>query len=149
MKALLALLLVTWAQADEKTVPLPSGPNRAKVFLLDGGCVMAYAEGKRFEFSIRLAELRRAPKWSEEDENPPLSIRRAEKIAKGKLKALLVDPENWTRDDIVLKQSGLGDRWFYVVEFTKPVEGDNELQRMRVVVLMDGTVPEPIQSKSP
>jgi hypothetical protein len=110
----------------------------------------ASSEGKKFEFSVGYVEVRRTPPWSRDNDNPPLSPLKAEDLAIKKLGVLLKDSSGWTCQEIKLTNCGDGSHWFYVVEFMKSLEDPISLplQRMLVVVLMDGTIPEPKVTKT-
>jgi len=110
----------------------------------------ASSEGKQFEFSVGYVEVRRTPAWSRDNDHPPLSPLKAEELAINKLGMLLQDSSGWTCQEIKLTNCGDGLHWFYVVGYTKSLEDpfSQPLQRMLVVVLMDGTIPEPKITKT-
>jgi len=105
-----------------------------------------YAEGLRFDFPLDSKILLRTPVWEEGQENPPLAPRKAESLAKTKLKRLLKAPEKWSRAEIVLIDSGDNSHWYYVVEFENRSGNGTLPPNMRIVVLMDGSIPEPRQT---
>lgn len=122
-------------------------PIKAQQILKEIG-VYGYAEGMRFEFSFG-GIVRRTPAWEEGKEHPPLSPRKAEMLAKEKLKKLLKDPGKWSRSEIILNDSGDNRHWYYVVQFENHIGTGTQPPSMKIVVLMDGTIPEPTMVKYP
>jgi len=120
---------------------------RAELVLLEIE-ISGYAEGLRFSFSVGDV-VRRTPAWKASEEYPPLSPRRAETLATKKLKDLLNDPEKWSRGKIILTDSGDNIHWYYVVEFENHIGEGTQPPKMRIVVLMDGTIPEPLSARYP
>jgi hypothetical protein len=102
-----------------------------------------FADGKRFDFTIRSRDLFTTSEWRSDQEHPALSPRKAEKLAISKLRTLVKNPEEWSREEIILQDSKFRNRWFYIISFAGRVEADKSIPRMIVVVLMDGTTPEP------
>ena len=95
-----------------------------------------------FNSNLKIPRLRATPEWTQAQENPPLSARKAIVAAgliMGKLApygpgAKLAPP--------TLKLRENNGRWFWVVYFT-PEDGRRFNSTFPVVVLMDGTAIEP------
>jgi hypothetical protein len=100
--------------------------------------------GKRFDFEVTREQLLRAPPWAADQDSPPLSPRRAERLAATKLHELVSNRNAWERKQIILENMGDGVHWIYIVEYSRVGEilGGLSLP-FRVVILMDGTVIEP------
>ncbi len=102
-----------------------------------------YGERKRFDYSFDTPRLAATPEWKSDQENPPLSPRKAEKLAMMKIQALLKKSKCWHRAEIVLQDSGDERHWFYVIKYDRDGGSVPQPVSMVVVVLMDGTIPEP------
>lgn len=96
-------------------------------------------DGKQFEFTVTTRLLENCPEWLSEQENPPLSARRALAIASDYLPRLVTNAEAWKAGDIRLRP--VRDKWVYVVEFSERREGVKT--PFSIVVLMNGEVVEP------
>ena len=98
-------------------------------------------DGKKYEFSISDADLQKTPAWPPNQDNPPLSPRRAIDIASTYLATLLPNGKDWRLDRVSLKP--IENRWIYLVEFLEPLRGDLQGQQtssgFQIVVLMNGT----------
>lgn len=102
-----------------------------------------YHDGKRYGFEVTPEKLEKSPSWGDDEENPPLPVRRAIEAASAYLKKLMPDAEKWRRSGIKLMP--LGEKWVYVVEFTEPPpEGTMEhlSSPFGIVVLMSGEAVE-------
>jgi hypothetical protein len=102
----------------------------------------SYAEGKRFDFEVTREQLLKTTAWKAEDDFPPLSPRKAEKLATIKFGKLIKNTKGWERERISLQTIGDNERWFYVVEFSHH-GSDGPPPYFKIIVLMDGTVIEP------
>ena len=120
------------------------------LFLLGCLCTVAYAQdyvakfnsfhdGKQFEFTVTSKLLENCPEWLSEQDNPPLSARRALAIASDYLPKLVSNAEAWQVRDIRLRP--VRDKWVYVLEFSERREGVQA--PFMIVVLMNGEVVEP------
>src|SRR5215831_3659446 len=100
----------------------------AAMFLVAGSlCVAAlsqdsaavfssYHAEKRYDFRVSRDEIARAPKWTDDQPNPPLPARRADAIATDYMRELFPDDvDQWRRGKIVLVP--VAGNWVYVVEF--------------------------------
>jgi hypothetical protein len=94
-----------------------------------------------------------SPSWDGDQENPPLSARKAINLA-NKLKDKLVKDSDdwvWKFDSADLRQ-GYQDRWYWLVSYEGHFEKgalDGVPPTLRLVVLMDGTVVQPRLQKTP
>ena len=104
-----------------------------------------YVDGQKYTFKVSADELQHQPSWSPENEDVPLSARKAVEIARTNLARILKAPEQWLLDDITLSRMG-NDRWIYEVYFLCPGEDcgrpDSDWTFM-IYVKMDGTIVEP------
>ena len=109
-----------------------------------------YQTNRHFMVWAEDGALRRAPPWKPEAENPPLSPRKAMRLADVKKRQLVKDRAdfNWRLRSIELVP-GDGDRWFWLVNYEeqprlRPGTGaSGPWSELRLIVLMDGTVVEP------
>ena len=87
--------------------------------------------------------LANTPIWSNDDDNPPLSAKRAREIATRKMAVMTKGLEhfNWRLTSLSLER--IGDGWFWLVTYTSPPTDTARALPIRIVVLMDGSVVEP------
>ncbi len=101
--------------------------------------------GKKYEFHISDQELQRTPAWAANQENPPLSARRAIDAAAKELAMLLPNGKDWRLSEVTLRQ--IEDRWVYLVTFLEPLRGDDAARQLssgfQIVVLMNGVAVMP------
>lgn len=102
--------------------------------------------GKKYEFHIADQDLEKTPAWPANQENPPLSPRRAIDIATKQLASILPNGKDWRLYEVTLRP--VGDRWVYLVQFLEPLRGDANNGRQlssgfQLVVLMNGTAVSP------
>jgi hypothetical protein len=101
--------------------------------------------GKKYEFHISEQELQGTPAWPDNQENPPLSARRAIDSASKQLATLLPNGKDWRLYEVTLRQ--IENRWVYLVTFLEPLRGDGAGQQLssgfQIVVLMNGTAVMP------
>jgi len=111
------------------------------------------ANGNHYEFTVTKADIANTPIWSHKSEDPPLSWRRAEQIARTDLERLLPDGKAWLVREITLAQLGDDVHWLYLVTFEPPPighPGEKDPDFMRIIVLMDGkTGPPTVTPVSP
>jgi len=102
------------------------------------------ADGKIFELEIPADRILRTPTWDIIDDTPPLPVGRATRLATEQFRRLVGHPEQWKRDRIILKEYGGSGHWVYIVAFrpVNPKSGSDV--PFEIVVLMDGTVGEPV-----
>jgi hypothetical protein len=106
-----------------------------------------YAFGKSYTISVTREALRRAPAWDESAENPPLSARRALKLATECQRALVAAPADWEWHLMYLGLRQNNGRWYWLANFEAyPTRHafDGVAPNLYVAVLMDGTVVKPV-----
>ena len=113
---------------------------------------LSYVRGERWTVNVSECDLKELPRWSEADEAPPLSPRKAIQAARTLLRTLVADADSWRLDAVRLKP--LGQEWIYVVEFyepspvpARPIVGP--VPPLNIVVLMNGVAPIPMRSPWP
>ena len=78
----------------------------------------SYGFGKRYSVTITEQALKNAPAWKEDVENPPVSARRALKLAAEMKDKLVSDDKDWKW---VLEAASLvqnkGERWYWQVSY--------------------------------
>src|SRR5262245_3664237 len=67
--------------------------------------------------SLTCADLEAAPRWLEQQEQPPLSPRAAIAAAKAALPQLVDNPAQWSFASVELKPMIVPETWIYVVQF--------------------------------
>lgn len=102
--------------------------------------------GKKYEFRIPDQDLQKAPAWPPNQDNPPLSARRAIDAAKNEIATLLPNGKDWRLYEVTLRQID-NTHWVYLVQFLEPLRGNGNGQQLsngfQVVVLMNGTAVMP------
>jgi hypothetical protein len=146
MKALVIAHVLGVAAVGAEPIPMPGlkEPSAPSGYTRTGSwerSVAGYAEGSVFYYSLGHL-VGRTPAWERGDEHPPLAARKAEEIATKELSKLLTAPGAWSCSAITLERSPLKDRWYYIVKFENQHDSTSRGVGMRVVVLMDGTVPK-------
>jgi hypothetical protein len=116
----------------------------------------SYAYGKRFAFTIKEPDIAMAPAWKADSENPPLSPRKALRVASDKLKELVPNTTNWTLKSLNLRPwQEDGSRWYCgaVFEANPRREKSSDLftsdgnpRSIRIPVLMNGASAVPVIS---
>ena len=99
----------------------------------------SYRGGNRYDSRIARDELTKTPAWRDDEQNPPLSARRAELVAAEYLQHLFGNVDKWTLNEIALRS--IGDRWVYAISFTEPAPpgvADHASSPFRIIVRMDG-----------
>jgi len=108
-----------------------------------------------FKVTVTGSAIGRTPKWNEQDENPPLSARRAIKLADNLRAKVVKDHEEWKwhleHASLTPFSESPQGRWYWEISYyaARPVYTGphNELH---LAVLMDGTVVEPeIKKREP
>jgi len=121
------------------------------VFLCGGPPLLAqthesYGIGKRYIVTISEEALRKSPAWDADAENPPLSARKALKLADEKKAKLVQDSKSrkWELQAIALMPGG-DDKWYWLVHYeARPRVGGTGINPfLRLAVLMNGTVIDP------
>jgi hypothetical protein len=104
--------------------------------------------GSKYEFHISDQDLQATPTWLPNQDNPPLSARRAIDIATNQLVSLLPDGKDWRLYEVTLRP--IDNRWVYLVQFLEPLRsaGGQQLSSgFEIVVLMNGVAVMPHISK--
>ncbi|MCE0497118.1 MAG: hypothetical protein LV481_04140 [Methylacidiphilales bacterium] len=103
------------------------------------------SQGQTYNYIITEGMLDKSPAWTNSD-NPPLSLKSAEAIAQ-KYAAKEWPSQKLKVMTISLIWAKLVDRWYYeiIMESPDPMEGPGSTYE--VVILMDGTIVEPVKSK--
>jgi hypothetical protein len=111
----------------------------------------SYADGRRFRIVISSAQIKKAPEWRADEENPPLSARKAIKLANALKERLVKDDDDykWVLESVRLTPTEEGWFWMVAYESQKLRSGFSSGPKtgLRLAVLMDGTVPEPTVTK--
>lgn len=99
----------------------------------------SYYSGNRYDFRLTHEQLFNTPAWLEDEPNPPLSPRMAQKSALSYLRTLFDSAAAWRLEEIKLVP--VTERWVYVVSFTAPPPSNiSEYMStpFSIVVTMDG-----------
>jgi hypothetical protein len=112
---------------------------------------------KSYYSPVTDAALMKTPAWNAKvDENPPVSARRAIELAVAVKNRLVKDVGDWKwgyhRVRLEYKDiPSVGRRWYWRINFEAWFDGmpPEVAPRVDVVVLMNGTTIEPVESKSP
>ena len=124
------------------------------IFLLAPAYVCAdisyssYAFGKRYEVTFTFEALDKTPKWGEDDENPPLSARKALKAANKMKDSLVKDAKGfkWRLVSLDLTPAD-GERWYWIAHYKALTQkGTGRPPSLKLVVLMDGRAVKPVIS---
>jgi hypothetical protein len=104
-------------------------------------------DDKHYEFTVTDADIARTPVWAASADFPPLSARKAQDIARREMQKLLGGGKQpWELRETTIANMGDGMHFVYVIQF-EPLndgQGCTMCDFMRILVLMDGTVPKPI-----
>jgi hypothetical protein len=114
--------------------------------LVDSYSASGKMDDKHYEFKVSQADILRTPIWKPDADFPPLSARKAQEIARREMQALLGSrKEQWMLRETTIADMGDGMHFVYVVQFEPPL-GVSCIgcEFIRILVLMDGTVPKPI-----
>ena len=114
----------------------------------------SYYGGNVYTSVLAPGQVPRAPQWSPSDDNPPLSARKAARIATALLYKLLPDAPAWTLHEITLQPVFNQGKWVYVVFFwnQSPHRADDpdhssSIPTMKFYVLLSGKAIEPSVTK--
>lgn len=92
--------------------------------------------------------LARTPEWKDGDKDPPFSPLKALNLAEAKRKELVKDSDDWVWELSTTSTTRIkGDRWYYEVHFHAEFQGGASTGSppgLVLIVLMDGTIPEPV-----
>jgi hypothetical protein len=106
---------------------------------------VSYAFGKQYAVTISREALENSPAWKDDVDNPPLSARKAIKLAEELKNALVKDSKEY-KWKLVSAELHPGDKWFWLINYEAKFQlGDSSgiPNNLRLVVLMDGTVIKP------
>ena len=113
----------------------------------------SYARGRRWDFTITVAALEKAPTWREDEASPPLSPRDAISIAARQLGTFVRDSEHWRLTALTLQPLAGDGNWIYVVRYAEPLpqEGVGSFSGgwFEIPVLMDGRTVTPTEQRWP
>jgi hypothetical protein len=100
---------------------------------------------KEYQFKASEADILRTPIWKPDAAFPPLSARKAQEIARTEFDHLFGKMKHpWAVRETTIVDVGDG-HFVYVIQLEQwpPEEACTMCDYMRIVVLMDGTVPKP------
>jgi len=103
-------------------------------------------DDKYYEFKASKADILRTPTWKPDADFPPLSARKAQDIAQREFQQLVGKTKHpWAVRETTIADVGDG-HFVYVIQLEQwpPEEACTMCDYMRILVLMDGTVPKPI-----
>lgn len=114
----------------------------------------SYAFGKRYKTTVTRKALVASPVWRDDADNPPLSARKAIKLADALRATLVKDTEDyaWKRESAEIIFVEHPDRCFWRVHYEAHVKVGSSTgmpPALDLFVLMDGTILHPVVSKSP
>jgi hypothetical protein len=115
--------------------------------LLTSYSAIGKVDDKHYEFTVSQGDILRNPIWTLGADFPPLSARKAQEIARGKMQELLGSgKEQWVLRETTIIDMGDGMHFVYAVYFEPPPgrESCTMCDFMCILVLTDGTVPKPI-----
>lgn len=98
-----------------------------------------------YDYILNASRLAKTPSWKDEQDNPPLSLRKALSAGREYLARIVKDSGKWEIEQISLRSVGAPDKWIYIIEVSPPLppgglEGKQRISKL--IVLMDGTVLE-------
>jgi hypothetical protein len=108
----------------------------------------SYAFGKQFAIAVPERALQKTPKWEKGAPNPPLAARKAMDIANQAKVRLIPDD---SKGPLLFKRASLvplAGTWTWNIEYEARDRGTPPANLL-LVVLMDGTLVEPIVSPDP
>jgi hypothetical protein len=112
--------------------------------------LISQVSGKTYITRVSDVAIRKTPRWDDDSDSPPVPPRKALKLAEKMKKSLVDNPDELRLMQLTLTPHAGG--WFWLVVYSAPpdllrrAEPDEppELPSLDLVVLMDGTVIEPI-----
>ena len=107
----------------------------------------SYAFAKQYAETIPRKALEKSPSWNGESENPPLSARKAIKLANEVKDTVVKDSKEikWKLREASLVPTD-DEKWYWLVYYEGVAQGfviSGIPPHLRLVVLMDGTVIKP------
>jgi hypothetical protein len=102
-----------------------------------------------YHVTVTPAALKRTPVWRADADGPPLSPLKAMILADARRRELVKDSANykWGLERAALQPALDGDRWYYEITYHAQFQGGASTGHppfLILLVLMDGTVPEPV-----
>jgi hypothetical protein len=122
---------------------LISGPPEQRSAIVQSG---NFPPGKSYSWAISFEDLRAAPVWKEGEENPPLSARKAIRLADQLRGDLVKDTERykWELEYAALFPTGEKGQWYWLIRYEPRSRlGGNVFGYLDLAVLMDGKVVKP------
>jgi hypothetical protein len=119
----------------------------ASAQLMSGYSASGKMNNKHYEFKVSQGDILRTPAWAPDADFPPLSARKAQEIARRQMQSLLGSgKEQWVLRETTIADMGDGMHFVYIVQFEPPPSGESctMCDFIRILVLMDGTVPKPM-----
>jgi hypothetical protein len=108
-------------------------------------------DGNVFENRIDVEQLSKMPSWNAEEASPPINTKQAIEIARDYFKKSKKQYADAPVSDVKLEQcitpKYVPNIWYYIITFVKYTEEMQFPEFPQVLVMMDGTVNEPILSK--
>ena len=113
--------------------------------------IYSYSFSNQYVVRVSGEDLEKSPSWKDDAENPPLSAKKAIKLATEMKDSLVKDSKNykWTLTSARLEPAG-GGKWYWLIYYEAqfPI-GTGIPDHLRLVVLMDGKVIKPEVRKYP
>lgn len=107
-----------------------------------------------FKIEITEEAIQKTPAWRDENDNPPISVRRAIRLADGLRDKLVKDTTEWrwrleTASLVPWWPDLPSGRWFWEIRYHAYNEGGytGPSNDLNLVVLMDGSVIQPVRHK--
>jgi len=101
-----------------------------------------------YNSNLRIPRLLATPEWTSDQDNPPLSARKAIVAASGIMRKLAAYGKDTKLNPPTLKLRESNGRWFWVVYYS-PNDWRQFNSTFPIVVLMDGTAIEPQRIPAP
>jgi hypothetical protein len=114
----------------------------------DGFRITTHVARTLYQSDLTRDAIRKTPAWDQETENPPVSLKKAIRLAEKMRKSVVNPPDNrkWEVANMHLIFEGKHCAW-YVTFHTKPIEQEagliDDFDEITLFVLMDGTVIKP------
>lgn len=110
--------------------------------------VESHAFGKTYWSRIVRNVVNQTPPWNDNDENPPVSARRALKLSEKVLRSIAKAPDGWKWKAVNANLLLVEDAPIWFVRYqgisADPTESRDSEHEITLVVLMDGTVIKPV-----
>lgn len=107
----------------------------------------SYTITKNYVVTILSDAVAKSPSWKDDEENPPLSAKKAIKLANEMKDSLVKDSKDykWKLDEATLKPAG-DEKWYWLIRYEAQFQGAASIgvpPFLCLVVLMDGKVVKP------